>query len=140
VLIANRRPRCSMQGRYRSTEIKKNRREPPVDRRRHETESSLLAELAKEAAEATGAGEDTARNRRAVARHVHETLREISSYLGSLCEYANCIGPKIRRVYRLDTRTAYTNLEWRDAFVSTRSRELRERALLDHVTFSVYLH
>ena len=111
-----------------------------MDRRRNDTDSSLLADLAKEAAEAAGVGQDAARDRKDLTRHVHETLREISRYFGPLCEYANRIGPKIRRVYRLDSRTAYTNLEWRDAFVGTRNQELGERALLDHVTFSVYLH
>ena len=111
---------------------------PPQNLGRNDNESSLLPELAKEAAKA--AGQDNASNSEVIARHVHEALRSIFRFFVPFCEYANCIGPEIQRSYRLDTRAAYANLEWRGAFASSRNRDMAESALLDHVTFSVHLH
>lgn len=109
-------------------------------RRRAASASSLLAELAGEAADAKGADASVARERDALARRVHDALRDVFDFLVPFCEYANRICPEVRRSYRIDTRAAYTHLEWRDAYVSARKREIADGALLDHVTFGVRLH
>lgn len=102
-------------------------------------ESTLLNELAGEAAHVVDRGQVVARDSNDLAQRVHSTLRRIYRYFGPFCEYANVIVPEIRRSYRLDTRTAYANLQWCDAYVSSRNQGEAVDALVDHVTFSVRL-
>jgi hypothetical protein len=108
-------------------------------RRRASSASSLLAELANEAADVKGADATLARDRDAAAHRVHEALRDVFDFLVPFCEHANRIEPEVRRTYRIDNRAAYTHLQWRDAYVSARKREVADGALLDHVTFGVRL-
>jgi hypothetical protein len=102
-------------------------------------ESTLLAELAEEAAEAAGSSQDIARDGDALAQRVHDALRRIVRFLVPFCAHANTLVPEIRRSYRLDKRAVYTNLQWCDAFASSRNQEVAAGALLDHVRFSVRL-
>jgi hypothetical protein len=112
---------------------------PPPRRPKAMAESSLLSELAGEAADVAGRGQEVARESDDLAQRVHGALRRIFRFFGPFCEHANVIAPEIRRSYRLDTRTAYANLHWCDAYVSSRNQQEAVDALVDHVTFSVRL-
>lgn len=104
-----------------------------------EADSSLLAELAQEAAEKLGSGRSTEAERQARARLIHETLERIFHFLNQFSRHANNIAPRVDRPYRLDTRNAYTDLEWRGAFADYRKQDLSENARLAHVGFRVRL-
>ncbi len=71
------------------------------------------------------------------AERVHGSLRRTAHFLGLFCDYANAIAPEIERLYRVDVHTAYANLRWSDAFVSTRNQDIAVGALLANVNFSV---
>lgn len=104
------------------------------------TESSaiggLLAELELAAKEklGTGKGDNAAQN-----REVHDALNRVFRFLDVFCRHTNVLQPSISRNYRLDTRSAYTGLQWREAWVKSRRRSLSEKSLLDCISFRVRL-
>ena len=98
--------------------------------------SSLLAELESAAKEKIDGGksDNTARN-----REVHDALNRVFRFLDVFCRHANVLQPSIARNYHLDTRNAYTGLQWREAWVKSRRRSLSDKALLDCISFRVRL-
>ncbi len=100
-------------------------------------ESSFLAELAQEAANKQGTNLSKTQELQARSQRVQDALTRIIGFLNPLIKFANNMEPEISRVYRLDARTAYSNLKWRDAFLDSRMQDLSATARLAHVTFSV---
>lgn len=102
-------------------------------------ESSLLAELAQEAADKLGTGRSADEDRQARDRLIHESLERIFQFLNQFSRHANNIAPQINRPYRLDTRTSFADLTWRGAFADFRKQDLSEKSRLAHVGFRVRL-
>lgn len=96
----------------------------------------LLAELELAAKEKIVAGksDNTARN-----REVHDALDRVFRFLDVFCRHTNVLQPAVARTYRLDTRSAYAGLQWREAWARSRRRSLSEKSLLDYVSFRVRL-
>ncbi|TAJ79479.1 MAG: hypothetical protein EPO42_06050 [Gallionellaceae bacterium] len=100
-------------------------------------ESGFLAELAREAAKKQGASLSATQALQARSQSLHDALGRIAGFFTPLIQFANNMEPDISRSYRLDARTAYSNLKWRNAHLETRKQDLSATALLAHITFSV---
>jgi len=99
--------------------------------------SGFLAELAQEAAKQQESNLDSTQAIKARSQQVHDALVSISEFFTSLIQFANNMEPDISRNYRLDARTAFSNLKWKDALLDSRKQDLSATALLAHLTFSV---
>jgi hypothetical protein len=106
---------------------------PPVS----SFESGFLAELAQEAAKKQGDNLSATQALQARSQRLHDALTRIAGFFTQLIQFANKMEPDIARNYRLDARTAYTNLKWKGAFLDSRKQDLSATALLAHATFSV---
>lgn len=102
-------------------------------------ESSLLAELAREAEEKLGSGTSSAQERQARAQAVNEALERIFQFFNLFARHANNLEPAVTRSYRLDMHTTFAPLQWRAAFADYRKQDLSEKAYLAHVGFRVRL-
>ncbi len=100
-------------------------------------ESSFLAELAQESAKKQGANLSATQALQARSQSLHDALNRIAGFFTPLIQFANNMEPDISRNYRLDARTAYSNLKWRGAHLDARKQDLSSTALLAHITFSV---
>jgi len=101
-------------------------------------QSSFLAELAQEAAQKQGNDLSATQALQARSQQLHEALERIVAFFTPLIQFANGMNPDISRTYRLDARTIFNQLKWRDANIDARKQDLSANALLAHVTFSVY--
>jgi hypothetical protein len=99
--------------------------------------SSFLAELAQEAAQKQGVSLSATQELQARSQRLHDALTRIVGFFTPMIQFANGMEPDIARHYRLDARSVYANLKWRNAFVDARKQDLSNTALLAHVTFSV---
>lgn len=110
---------------------------PPPAPQTSAFESSFLAELAKEAAQKQDARLSATQELQARSQRLHEALSRVIGFFTPLIQFANKMEPEISRSYRLDARTAYSQLKWRGAFLDVRKQDLSATALLAHATFSV---
>jgi hypothetical protein len=110
---------------------------PPPQPKANAFESSFLAELAQEAAKKQDSNLSSTQALQARSQRLNDALTRISDFFTQLIQFANKMEPDIARNYRLDARTAYTNLKWKAAMVDTRKQDLSATALLAHATLSV---
>ena len=99
--------------------------------------SHFLAELEEEAAKKLGASLSEAQALQIRSQKLHEALNRIVGFFSALTEFANKMEPEISREYRLDARTCYSNLKWKEARLDARKQNLSSTALIAYVTFSV---
>ncbi len=98
--------------------------------------SDLLAEMEREAAaKARGANDHLA----AFGPRISGALQRIFEFLHPFCQYANTLRPQIARPYRLDSSAIFADLQWQEAYADRRRQDLREKALIDHVSFNLRL-
>ncbi|HTY03921.1 MAG TPA: hypothetical protein VMC81_09340 [Rhodocyclaceae bacterium] len=100
---------------------------------------SLLDELAHEANAKAGTTALSELERQRRARRNHEALDRVARYFDVFCRHTNTLAPAIARSYRLDDKTIFTDLHWRDAVVKARKDSLSESALYDFVALRVRL-
>lgn len=110
---------------------------PPPPPKASTFESSFLAELAQEAAKKQDDNLSATQALQARSQRLHDALTRITDFFTQLNQFANKMEPDIARNYRLDARTAYTNLKWKGAMLDMRKQDLSATAFLAHTTFSV---
>jgi hypothetical protein len=99
--------------------------------------SHFLAELEEEAAKKLGASLSEAQALQIRSQKLHEALNRIVGFFSALVEFANEMEPEVSRNYRLDARTCFSNLKWKNARLDARKQNLSSTALIAYVTFSV---
>jgi hypothetical protein len=112
---------------------------PTLVRAQEEAAPSFLAELEHEANARSGNDDGDASRRSAEERLLDETLKRVFKFFEALCRHSNTLAPTIKRSYRLDLQTIFSELAWQDASVRSRRQSLAEHALLDYVAFRVRL-
>lgn len=113
--------------------------QPHKEPAKQQPESGLLAKLAREAKENLDSKLSLDQDKQAKARRVHDALERIFRFFSPFIQHVNNIEHTIAKNYRLDARTAYTNLEWRGATIDSRKLSTLESAHLAYVVFNLKL-
>lgn len=111
----------------------------PTEQEQAPAESVLLARLAHEAKENLDSKQSDNRHKQAKARRVHDALDRLFKFLTPFIQYVNNIEHAINRTYRLDARTIFADLQWREATVDYRKLSLAEEAHFTYVVLNVKL-
>ena len=111
----------------------------PVESPKKKIESVLLVELAGEATSKLQAIQSETEEQHVRSRHLNAALKRIYQFMQTFSVHVNNIAPTIQRVYHVDSNTTYSELAWLNALADFRKQSLSEKALVDHVAFSVRL-
>lgn len=104
-----------------------------------EPQSGLLASLAQEARQSLKNRDAVDQEKLGRDQEVHAALARALKFFVPFIKHVNAVEPAINRIYRLDARSVFANLKWKDALVDSRKQSMSESALLSHVAFSVNL-
>jgi hypothetical protein len=102
-------------------------------------ESDLLNELAETAANRAESLQTEEQRRQELSLSIHNALHGIYQYFSQLFEHLNAIKPVAPRACHVDSRTAYSSIEWIEAKADLRKQSLSDNAMVDHVSLRIRL-
>ena len=111
----------------------------PVPKNKREPASSLLAELAGEATSKLETMQSETEEQHIRGQRLNAALKRIYQFMQTFSVHVNNIAPIIPRAYHVDSNTTYSELAWLNALADFRKQSLSDKALIDHVSFSVRL-